>query len=85
MPPDVLLEFRRTKHTDTIVSAPEGGVGDDDGWLRKNVLSRYNDRVELFSYPYMRVFVCLGKLCERLLPTDVFFPEFLSETTQSFR
>lgn len=84
MPPEVLLQSSRAKDTDAIVPAPERGIGDDDGWLWGDVLSRYSDDVELFSNPHMRVLVCLGKLRECLFSADVFLPEFLSETPKSF-
>ena len=59
VPPDILLQFRRTKYADAIVPPPEGGVGDNDSLLRNCFWSRYDDRIELFPYPYMRSFVFL--------------------------
>ena len=85
VPPDVLRKRPGTEHTDAVLPAPEGGVSDDDGRMRNDLLSRYNDRVELFAYPDVRAPVLLCELLERLLPLNVFLPNFDTDSCIALR
>src|SRR3989344_5215675 len=53
IPPNVLGEWPGTEKADAIVPAPEGGVGDEDGRVRYEILFWNRDGVELFAYPDM--------------------------------
>jgi len=53
IPPNVLGEWPGTENADAIVPAPEGGVGDEDGRVRYEILFWNRDGVELFAYPDM--------------------------------
>ena len=75
MPPDVLCERPCTEDADAIVATPEGGVCDDDGRMRLDILFGDRDRIELFAHPDMRVVVLLCELLKSLLAFDVFIPK----------
>ena len=85
IPPDVLRKRPGTEHADTIVTAPEGRIGDEDGSMWRDLWSRYDNGIELLAHPDMRTSVFLGKLFECLLALDVFLPDFNSDTVVSPR
>ena len=75
VPQNVLCEWPCTEDTDAIVATPEGGVGDEDGWVRYEILFWNRDGVELFANPDVRVAIIFSELCKRLLLFNVFFPK----------
>ena len=85
VPPNILLEWPCTKDTDTVVPTPECSISDDAGRVRNDLRSRYDDCIELFAHPDVRVVVFSSELFERLLAFDVFLPEFDSNAVVSPR
>lgn len=83
MPQNVLCKRPRTEDTDAIVATPEGGVGDEDGWVRYEILFWNRDGVELFANPDMRMAMLFSELFKRLLLFNVFLPDYFMQTIWS--
>ncbi len=85
VPPDVLRERPGTEHADTVLSSPEGRVGDDDSRVWSDFGSRDGNLVEPRADPRMRVAMFLRQLLERLFLLGVFLPEPSTHSGISFR
>ena len=59
--------------------APEGGVDDEDGWLRSDVWYAHCNAIKMFAHPYVRALRCASNLLQRLLAADVCAPQLLAE------
>ena len=69
------------------MASPKGGVGDDDGWLRSEIV-RHANRVliEAIPYPDMAFAAYLTQFFQGLLAAGVCVPElFRSTHALSFR